>query len=56
MPLEVRELIIKTTVDSGSQANNAGELGEEGMRKLRKRILKECKTMIQNEVKKNSDR
>jgi len=56
IPIEVRELVIKTTVDSGTNAGKNGELNEESMRKLRKGILKECKNLIQEEVKKNSDR
>ncbi|MCR9173726.1 MAG: DUF5908 family protein [bacterium] len=56
MPIEVRELIIKTTVDSGANSNNSKELSEEGVRKLRKGILKECRNMIQEEAKKNAGR
>ena len=56
MPIEVRELVIKTTVDSGTNANKDGALSEEGLRKLRRGILKECKNLIQEEAKKNSDR
>ncbi len=56
MPIEVRELIIKTTVDSGANSGKIGELNEEETRKLRKGILKECRNMIQEEVKKNSVR
>ena len=55
MPIEVRELIIKTTVESGA-SRKTDELSEEGTRKLSKGILKECRNMIQEEVKKNSVR
>ena len=56
MPIEVRELVIRTTVDSGANSGKADELSEEGARKLRKGILKECQNMIQEEVKKKSVR
>jgi len=56
MPIEVRELVIKTTVDSGANAGKANDLSEEGTRKLRKGILKECRNIIQEEIKKNSGR
>ncbi|GAB5417896.1 MAG: hypothetical protein Crog4KO_23560 [Crocinitomicaceae bacterium] len=56
MPIEVRELIIRTTVDRGAQEGTGGNLSEEGMRQLKKRVMKDCKELIQREVKKNSDR
>lgn len=57
MPIEVRELIIRTNVDSNSTNSNRGAaITEASAQKLKQRILKECQDMIRKEVKKSNDR
>ena len=56
MPIEIRELIIKTTVESNSIDRSSASLNDTDVQNLRSRILKECKDLIKTESKNKKDR
>lgn len=56
MPIEIRELIIKTEVQSDSSYKNSASLNNEDIQSLKDRILKECKDLIKTESKKKMAR
>jgi len=45
MPIEIRELIIKTEISSASR-NNTGGLKEKDLSAMKKQLLEECKRII----------
>lgn len=53
MPVEIRELIIKTEI-STADGNYASGMKEEDLYLLKKVLLEECKKMIIERTKKNS--
>jgi len=55
MPIEIREIIIKTEVRQGVPNNNL-LTQKEDLNKLRNQLLQECKKMIKSNLKKNSNR
>lgn len=55
MPVEIRELIIKTEIFS-SDRNHLSGLREEDFRALKKQVLEECKKMIAEGTKKRSNK
>ncbi len=58
MPIEIRELIIKTTVDSAVSAQNASVNNQSlvNVEKMSKRLLEECKHYINQKVKEEKER
>lgn len=58
MPIEIRELIIKTTIDSDSKSKNNVDNVNIGLQndKLRKRLLEECKQYINQKVNEIKER
>jgi Family of unknown function (DUF5908) len=56
MPIEVRELIIKTTIESNSDKKSSNSLSNDDVQTLKRRILKECKDLIKKESKQITDR
>ena len=55
MPVEIRELIIKTEI-SVSDRNYLSGIKEEDLRQLKRQVLEECKKIIVERTKKNSDK
>jgi nitrogenase molybdenum-iron protein alpha/beta subunit len=53
MPIEIREIIIKTEISSGGKQTSSA-LKEEDIHFFRKQLLEECKRMIAEKTKKNS--
>lgn len=53
MPVEIRELIIKTEIYI-SDRNHQGGMREEEMQVVKKLLLEECKKMIAEKIKKTS--
>lgn len=45
MPIEIRELVIKTEIFSG-QRNDAPEIGIKDLENLKMQLLEECKRII----------
>jgi hypothetical protein len=58
MPIEIRELVIRTTIDNS--AGHSGQLNPQELealkKKLTKQILGECKTMIDQKLKHQRER
>jgi hypothetical protein len=55
MPIEIRELIIKTEVSTTNRNNMAG-INEQELDVLKKQLLDECKRIISGSVKKNNQK
>ncbi len=53
MPVEIRELIIKTEIFIGNK-NYSSEMKDEDFRVLKKLVLEECKKIIAERIKKDS--
>lgn len=53
MPIEIRELIIKTEISSRNKVNDVS-IKETEFYHLKKQLLEECKRMITEKTKKNS--
>lgn len=53
MPVEIRELIVKITVDESS---NKKGLTEEELQELKKRIIKECMDKVNAKIEKQLQR
>lgn len=53
MPIEIRELIIKTEISSRDK-QAATSIKEEDIYFLKKQLLEECKRLISEKTKKNS--
>jgi hypothetical protein len=58
MPIEIRELIIKTTIDNDSYSQNKSNNSnlEGHTEKQKKRLLEECKQYINQVVKEIKER
>lgn len=58
MPIEIRELVIKTTIDGSS--GNSAQLSEQDVealkKKLQRQILGECKLLIDQKLKNEKER
>jgi len=54
MPIEIRELIIKTAISTGR--SSADEDRERELNMLKKKLLEECRKMISVSVKRNNKR
>ena len=52
MPIEIRELVIKTEIVSGI----AEQTGEQSLEKLKKELLEMCKKMIVDNNKRNNQK
>lgn len=52
MPIEIRELIIKTEISSTAK-NNAFDMGVKELEILKTQLLEECKRIIATKTKKN---
>ncbi len=50
MPLEIRELIIKVTVDQNRQNNNVPDL-DDRLKKMKSDLLRELSEKIKNNIK-----
>lgn len=55
MPVEIRELIIKTEISTGDR-NSLSGIKEEDFRALKKQVLEECKKIIAEGIKKRSNK
>jgi hypothetical protein len=53
MPIEIREIIIKTEITSSGHTRQ-GRVNEKELGMFRKQLLEECKRMISGKTKKNS--
>jgi hypothetical protein len=53
MPVEIRELIVKTEITSGNKGSSAFTKQLE-LNMMKKQILEECKRMIAEKTKQNS--
>ncbi|WP_162800085.1 DUF5908 family protein [Pedobacter jeongneungensis] len=54
MPVEIRELIIKTQI-STSEANQHAGISAEDVKQLKKQLLAECKKMITERTKRSNN-
>jgi hypothetical protein len=52
MPIEIRELIIKTEISSAAK-NNVSDMGIKELEALKTQLLEECKRIIATKTKKN---
>jgi len=55
MPIEIRELIIKTEISSAT-ANSSGGVKEKDFQLLKKQLLEECRRIISENTKKSDDK
>lgn len=53
MPIEIRELVIKTTITTGGTGNNF-LTDEKELAHLKKQLLEECKRLIKEHTKKRN--
>jgi hypothetical protein len=53
MPIEIRELVIKTEVSISGQHHPAA-IQEKDLQALKKQVLEACKRLITEQVKRNS--
>lgn len=53
MPVEIREITIKTQIVAGGNSSS-GHIREKELNALRKRILDECRTLISNSAKRKN--
>jgi hypothetical protein len=53
MPVEIRELIIRTDIRTG-ETSSVGDVSKKDLRELRKLILEECKRLLSDSIKKKS--
>lgn len=53
MPIEIREIVIKTEISSTAQ-NNAGTIREKDLNMLKRQLLEECKRIISETSKKQT--
>ncbi len=58
MPIEIKELIVKTTITGNSENNNSGstELDSETLNNLKKEISEELFALIMEQISKNKER
>lgn len=56
MPIEIKEVIIKTTVEKDSTSKNEDRLDVKAIEALRKEILKSCEHMINSTLRNQSGR
>jgi predicted ATP-grasp superfamily ATP-dependent carboligase len=54
MPVEIRELIIKTQV-SANDMHRQAEINEKDVQQLKQQLLAECKKMITERTKKSTN-
>lgn len=52
MPVEIRELIIKTTIESSAK-KSADTIDESKLKELRQQIVQECLKTLKNQQQKN---
>jgi len=55
MPVEIRELIIKTEISTANQNSKAG-INEQEITALKKELLDECKRIVSGSLKKSSQK
>jgi len=55
MPVEIREIVIKTTIQSSDNIRKKG-VDSEKLEEFRKRVLEECRRMIGEQKKLNGNR
>lgn len=53
MPVEIREIIIKTEIVSGTR-EHSGSVKEKDINTLKKQLLEECKRLIAEQTKRNN--
>jgi hypothetical protein len=53
MPIEIRELVIKTEISTGS-GNQAKGIKEKEFALFKKQMFEECKRLISDQAKKNT--
>ena len=55
MPIEIKEVIVKTTVEKQPSQENSDELDLKNLEEMKKEILRTCEQLI-NKVLKNQNR
>ena len=56
MPIEIKEVIIKTTIEKEPDASRNGEMSREEFASLKRDILKSCEQMINKVFKQQTGR
>ena len=56
MPIEIRELIIKTEIFTKKEVSNLNAITHKDLAKLRIQLLEECKRIITDKTKKNNNK
>ncbi len=56
MPVEIRELVIRTNIDGEKSASEGGKVDKAAMDQMKKRILEECKSYVNQKVREINER
>jgi len=56
MPLEIRELLIKTTVSNSAIQQPKATLGARELQEIKNQIITECLEKMREEIQKNKER
>ncbi len=53
MPVEIRELVIKTEIHSAPKEQQ-GSLGQQELKAIRQQVMMECQRLLKSQLKNNS--
>jgi len=57
MPIEIRELVIKTTIDSSVEdSTKHQQVSAEAFERMRRSIMQQCKSYIDQKIKEDKER
>ena len=58
MPIEIKELVIKTTIDNGGSSLNNNDRGDlsETLNEIKTKLIDECVFQIMEQLGKNNER
>lgn len=56
MPIEIRELVIKATVNTSRNASNQSSVSPEDLHRLKREIIKECVETVLEKVEQKTNR
>ncbi len=57
MPIEIRELVIKTTIENSNEQTTAQQqVSSEALERMYRRVLQQCKSYIDQKLKEDKER
>jgi len=56
MPIEIRELVIKTTIENSTEHSTQQQTSTEALERMYRRVLQQCKSYIDQKIKEDKER